>query len=215
MKKVLALICALVALVSCGTVRISMDTHLDDGDRVILTSDVHLFGDISVALGARIDKRDTVLAVLVTYDGNSNHGVFESGDKMQIRFRDQHEMVLTNIYQREFETGVESYTTEERRSDIGWTYSYDYLSGGIYLTPVEVSSFVPKQHFRTVTKSYALYFISKPQLLDIIANEVVKLRVEIENNELDTSLGTVSYVFANQYNCLKERFKENYQRSKF
>lgn len=218
MKKNIFAVLALALLsVSCGTIKIAMDSRMEDGDRVILTSDVRVFGDVSVALGAKISPKDTVLAVLVTYDGRTDHGVFDVDDKILFRLKDQSVITLLNVYQREFEKETETYTTNERRSSYGFAYAYDPYMMDIYVTPVEVSSFVPRVHTRTMTKSYGLYFISKPQLMEIIEKGVIKMRVEIEDDELDMPSGAtdISALFAGQYACLKERFDYVHKRSEF
>lgn len=218
MKRSLVLVLLAVLMSSCGVVSLTMNSTSPEGDRTLLTSDSHLFGNVNVALGAKIKgQKDTVLAVLVTYDGRSNHGVFETGDKMMIRLKDDSVITLLNIYDREFEKNTETYTTEERVSRFGYAYTYDPLTMDIYVTPYEASSFVPRTHTSTVTESYALYLITKRQLQDIIGKGVVKLRVEIEDDELDMTSGTdrVAEIFAAEYDCLKEGFKNPRMRKEF
>lgn len=216
MRRLFLLLCAFLPLTSCGVVRIAMDSHVEDGDRVVLTSDTRLFGDVSMALGAKISGKDTLLAVLVTYDGRSNHGVFEKGDRLMIRLKDKTEIKLSNIYQKEFEKEEETYTTEERRSNVEFRYVYNPALDAVYVSPVEVSYFVPRTHSRTITKSYALYLLTRPQLLGIIGGEVVKLRVEIENDDLDMpNTAGVASVFSKQYDCLADRLHNPYKRRTF
>lgn len=218
MKKILTLTLAAALLCSCGAVRVAMDSRDKDGSRLILTSDKHIFNHIDMALGAKItEQKDTVLAVLVTYDGRSNHGVFDVDDQMKFRLSDESVISLSNIYDKEFETSTETFTTTERVAEFGYAYGYDPYTRSIYVTPYEASSFVPRVHTSTSTLSYGLYLITKTQLQDIIAKGVVKLRVEIENEELDMLTGTerIAPIFAEQYACLKESFANPHQRSDF
>lgn len=217
MKKFIAFVFAAAMLCSCGPARLVMDTHTNDGDRVMLTSDTRIFGDVEIALGARMNAKDTVLAVLVTYDGRSDHGVFEVDDKLQFRLNDGEEITLLNVYDREYNKETDTYTTNDRETRFGYAYAYDPFYGATYVTPVEVNSFIPRTHTRTITESYGLYLVTKKQLNDIISKGLAKLRVEIENDELDMTTGTefVSAVLADQYNCLKNGFANPHKRSKF
>ncbi|MCQ2180467.1 MAG: hypothetical protein MJY50_00180 [Bacteroidales bacterium] len=218
MKNFILPVLAAMLLCSCGSIRLAMDTRTAEGDRILLTSGSHLFGDVDIALGAKIKSdRDTVLAVLVTYGGRSDHGVFETGDKMMIRLSDQSVISLSNIYDREYEKNTETYTTEDRVSRFGYAYTYSPFTGDVYITPYEASAFVPRVHTATTTNSYALYLITKQELLDIIVKGAVKLRVETENDELDMTLGTerVAEIMSGQYACLKDGFVNEHQRREF
>ncbi len=217
MKKFLVFVSALTLLFACAPARLVMDTHTEEGDRVILTSDTRIFGDVEIALGARINQKDTVLAVLITYDGKSDHGVFDVDDKLQFRLGDGEEIFLLNVYEKEYNRETETYTTNDRVSRLGYAYAYDPFYGATYVTPVEVNSFIPRTRTRTVTESYGLYLISKKQLNDIITKGLVKLRVEIENDELDMTGGLefVVAVLADQYGCLKKGFANPHKRRSF
>lgn len=218
MKKFFALFVVAATLCSCGIIRIDMDTRDKDGSRIVMTSDSRLFGDVEIALGAKVmNKKDTVLAILATYDGRSDHGVFTVGDKMSFRLSDQSVITLTNIYDRQYEKSTETYTTNDRVSSYGYAYAYDPYMMGFYVTPYEMSSFVPRVHTSTTTKSYALYLITKKQVTDIIAKGIVKFRVEIENDELDMVSGTerVTAIIAEQYACLKEGLSKQHKRKDF
>lgn len=217
MKKFYAFVFAATLLCACGPARIVMDSRTGDGDRVILTSDSRLFGNVEIALGAKINQKDTVLAVLVTYDGKTDHGVFDVDDKLQFRLSDGEEISLLNVYDREYNRETDTYTTNDRVSQYGFAYAYDPFYGGTYVTPVEINSFIPRTHTRTITESYGLYLVTKKQLNDIISKGVAKMRVEIENDELDMVNGTefVTAVLADQYNCLKKGFASPHRRSEF
>ena len=217
MKKFIAFAFAVAVLCSCGPVKLVMDSHMSDGDRVILTSDKRLFQDVRIALGAKMNQKDTVLAVLITYDGKSDHGLISLDDRLLFRLGDGEEIALQNVYDKEYNRETESYTTRDRVSHVGYAYAYDPFYDGIYVTPVEVSSFIPRTHTRTVTESYGLYLISKKQLNDILSKGVTKFRVEIELDELDMVNGaeSVKAVLAEQYDCLKKGFANPHHRSEF
>ena len=174
-----------LAMAGCSPLRIVMNSKTEKGERLVLTSDQKLFGNISAALGAKVAGKDTVLAVLVTYDGPSNHGVFDKDDKLLIRLSDQSVITLKNVYHKEFEEQTETDVSTQRVSDFGYTYSYDLLMDDIYVTPYEVYRFVPRVTTTHKTLSYALYFISKKQINDIMEKGVTKLRIEVEDAEYD------------------------------
>ena len=212
---ILILTCCLMTA-SCSPLSIVMNTHTEDGDRIVLTSDKRLFGDISAALGARVAEKDTVLAILVTYDGRSDHGVFSKGDKMLVRLGDQSVITLENVYHKEFEEETVTNTTQERVSDFGYAYSYDPYLDDILVTPYQISHFIPRVTTSRITKSYALYFISKPQLGDIIEKGVIKLRVELEDSELDMpDTSKVPAVFQGMRDCLFDCLSKGIQRTEF
>lgn len=217
MKRSLILILVALTALSCGPARIIMDTRMDDGDRVILTSDKHLFNDIDVALGAKIAPKDTVLAILATYNGRSDHGVFNKDGKMLIRLTDGSVITLVNLYDKEYEKETSTNVVNDRVTGYGYSYEYDPFSGGVYVAPYEVSAFVPRVETRTTTKSYALYLITKSQLSDIIGKGAIKVRFELDTKELDMVSGTeaLSAIFAEQYNCLKDWYGYDHNRSSF
>lgn len=218
MKRLVILIFAAVMLSSCGVVRLAIDSQDKDGSRVVLTSDKHLFSCVDVALGARIkNQKDTVLAVLVTYDGRSNHGVFGVGNQMMFRLSDDSVISLSNIYDREYEKNTETYTSDERLTEYGYAYAYDPFTMDIYVAPYEATTFIPRVHTSTTTLSYGLYLITKKQLQDIIEKGVKKIRLEIESDELDMNSGAdkISKIFDEQYTCLKNNFEDPHHRSEF
>lgn len=218
MKKIFALMLAAALFSSCGVVKVAMDTRDKDGSRVVLTSDKHIFNHIDVALGAKIkNQKDTVMAVLVTYDGKSNHGVFAVGSQMKFRLSDDSVITLSNIYDREYEKNTETYTTNELVTEYGYAYAYDPFDLDVYVAPYEASAFVPRVRTSTSTLSYGLFLITKKQLQDIIGKGAVKLRIETDSEELDLVSGAerISAVFAEQYACLKENFGDPHHRSSF
>ena len=213
-----AIAVGIVLTAACSPLKIIMNSTDPNGDRYVLTSDQSLFsskmGHIKVALGAKIHQRDTVLAILITSDANTDHGIFDMNDRLLIRFADQSVLTLKNIYDREFETETTTTQTQERVSTYGYDYVYSPWTDNVYVTPYEAYSFVPRTYVTKTTNSYALYLLTKTQLLDIINKNVIKLRVEVENNELDMpSPGSTSAIFSSIYACLKEGI--NRQRSDF
>ena len=216
-KNFIAFVSAAALLCACGPAKLVMDSRTEDGERILLTSDSRIFGNVEMALGAKVDQKDTVLAILVTYDGKSDHGVFDVNDRLLFKLSDGEVISLQNVYDREYSRENEVYTTNDRVSGLGYAYAYDPFYDVTYVSPVEVSSFIPRTHTRTVTESYALYLITRNQLNDIISKGLVKLRVEIENDELDMTGGTksVSTVLADQYTCLRNASANPHRRSEF
>ncbi|MCQ2157209.1 MAG: hypothetical protein MJY53_02325 [Bacteroidales bacterium] len=216
MKKLFFALAACLCAIGCSPLRIVMNSKNEDGERIVLTSDKRLFNDVSVALGAKVAGKDTVLAVLVTYDGNSTHGVFDKDDRMLVRLSDQKVITLNNVYHKEFEEETVTNTTTRRVSDFGYAYSYDPYTDDIYVTPYEVSRFIPQVSTTHITRSYALYFISRPDLDAIIDKGVIKLRIELENSELDMpNTGSVSKTFGKLKDCLYDGIRSGIVRTEF
>ncbi|MCQ2182092.1 MAG: hypothetical protein MJY89_01635 [Bacteroidales bacterium] len=222
MKKTVVIIAAtILALCSCSPLRIVMNSTSPDGERTILTSDQHLFsynkGELTAALGCRIQGRDTVLALLVTSDANSGHGIFDKGDRIMVRFNDESVMELTNIYDKEFETYTESGVTQHMRTDFGYAYYYDAWTGSIDLTPYQINRMIPEAYTRKVSNSYALYLLSKKDIVALMTKPVIKFRVEIEDADLDMpNTGEVNNLFSAMMSCLKEDgINKKFERSAF
>lgn len=216
MKKLFFALVVCLCAIGCSPLRIVMNSKNEDGERIVLTSDKRLFNDVSVALGAKVAGKDTVLAVLVTYDGNSTHGVFDKDDRMLVRLSDQKVITLNNVYHKEFEEETVTNTTTRRVSDFGYAYSYDPYTDDIYVTPYEVSRFIPQVSTTHITRSYALYFISRPDLDAIIDKGVIKLRIELENSELDMpNTGGVSKTFGKLKDCLYDGIRSGIVRTEF
>ncbi len=215
-NRILFALAVCLCVISCDTLEIAMVTRDDDGDRIMLTSDTRVCRDTYFALGAKYNENDTVLAVLVTYDGRSDHGVFAKGDKMMVRLTDQSVITLVNVYSNEFEKETVTNTTRDYVSDFGYAYSYDPVFDNVYVTPYEISRFVPRVTTSQITKSYALYFISKSQLNDIIEKGVIKFRIEFENSELDLPDTTkLPAIFANMRTVLYNGVYKGVQRTEF
>ena len=214
------LIIAAFALCSCSPLHIVMDKS-KKGERTILTSDQRLMGykdgTISVALGCRIQGRDTVLAILLTSDADKGHCVFEKDDKLMFRLKDGEEIHLTNIYDKSaYESRTRVETTTNRTYDFGYTYSYSPWTGDIYITPYEISRMVPRTRTVKESASYALYFISLKQLGSICSKEIVKVRVELEDQDVDiTSTSGLPDLFTRLANCLGERARTEFHREEF
>lgn len=206
----------LLALTACSPLRIAMNSKSPEGIRTVLTSNLHLFGDFDVALGASIEPSDTVLGILVTCTRSSDHGLFDKGDRMKIRLSDGSVTELENIYHKEFDREVQTFNTVDRVSQYGMSYVYDPIYDAVWVSPVEVSRMVPSLHTTTVSNSYALYLISRPQLADIISKGVVNLRIEIEDDECDMkNTSGLSGQMSDMYDCLKEGIVNGVRRTKF
>lgn len=217
MKKFILAASALALFLSaCSPLQIVMNSKSPEGIRTVLTSDQHLFGNFDIALGASIEPKDTVLGILITCDKNTDHGIFDKGDRMKLRLADQTVITLDNIYHKEFDKEVQTYNTVNRTTEFGVAYTYDPYFGTVWVDPVEVRRLVPQVNTKTVTRSYALYLISKTKLSDIISKGVVALRIEVEDDEFDMK-GTdgVSSLLSQMYDCLKEGIANDKKRTEF
>lgn len=220
MQKILFAIIAAVAFASCAPLKIAMNQTGSDGSRYILTSNQHLFnagkGNIEVALGAKVYGRDTLMAILITCDANVGHGVFNKGNKLMFRLKDNSEIVLTNLYDKEYEETQETNVSNEYRHEYGWGYAYSPWMDEVYVLPYEVTRTVPRINTYTVANSYALYLISKPQMHDIITKGIVKIRVEVEDRDLDTEdTEGFAEMFHQMCELIKSAANEQVVRTKF
>lgn len=215
-SKLLFFAFCIVAAVSCSPLRIVMNSRETDGSRLVLTSDKDLFGDFDIAMGAKVSPKDTVLAILIKSTKRSDHGIFDKDDRMMFRLSDGSEIYLKNLYHKEYEKQSETETTTRRAVDYGYVYSYDPIYDDVFVNPVEMSRLVPEVRTRITTNSYALYLITRKQLLDIIQKGVVKLRIEYEMGEDDMpSPNSASELLGNIYGCLKDGIESKIQRSEF
>jgi len=222
MKKICLLIPFIsIILTSCGTpLKIVMNRTTPEGERFVVTSDQHLFhagkGNMDLALGAKIVGKDTVLAFVITCDADSGHGIFDKGNKLMFRLSDNSEISLSNLYDKEYEEHEDTSVSQQYQTDYGYSYSYSPWTDDIYISPFEVTRLVPRiNHYKT-TNSYALYLVTKQQLNDIISKGVKKLRVEIEDKDLDmTDTEGVAPLISNMYACLKDGIANPVSRSKF
>jgi len=197
-----------------------MNTSTPDGKRTVVTSDQPLFntsgGHLTIALGTRISGKDTIMGVLITCSANTGHGVFDKEDRLMLRLSDNSEIILKNLYDKEFENIEETTVTDQYKTEYGAAYSYDPWMDAIYVTPYEVTRVVPQVHHYKTTNSYALYLITKKEIQDIISKGVVKLRVEIEDRDLDMkNTDGVSALFANLRECLMGGIAAGTQRTEF
>lgn len=217
MKKFLSVgLFAFVLAAGCSPLRIVMNSHNEDGSRILLTSDKHLFGDFSVALGTKLNQRDTIMGILVTCDKPSDHGIFVKGDKMMFRLTDDSVITLENLYDREYDRETTTQQTTQQVNSYGYTYSYHPFLDGFTVMPYEISSFVPRTYVTTTTNSYALYLISWDELESIVAKGVKKVRIEIEDAEKDSSdTENVSKMFSDMIDCLREGVATNMKHTEF
>lgn len=223
MKRTIAKIALLAAIcisaASCGTPRIALDTT-HKGDRVILTSDVRLFrandGGMFAALGVKIAPKDTIMAILVTYTGDSKKGIFELDDKIRVRLNDGKEFALTNLYNREFENHTEVTSTERMQQNFDYAYSYNPWLDEIYLSPVSVTRWVPEVRTTKITRSYGLYPITWSQLEGIINKGVAKFRIEssIGDNDMPKP-EELSDAFKSMAECIFSELTKNVKNADF
>lgn len=195
MKKFLIFtIAAALVLCSCSASKIAVNTH-SKGVRTVLTSSRSVFGDIKVALGARsVDAKDTVLAIVITSTKESEHGLFDSGDALQLRLADDSVITLTNILDKEYDKETTTTVTNLSPS------SYYYYYGPYYdMIPVTTTS--------TTTSSYALYLVTGEQIADIIGKGIVKARIECEQGYIPVPNPVrLRDIITNELNDLKNAF---------
>jgi len=222
MKKALivSLVAVALATVSCSPLKLVMNSTDSKGVRTLVTSDQTLMsnfkGSMDIAMAARVEKKDTILALIVTIDANSGHGLFNKGNKMMIRLNDDSVIELTNLYDKEYEEKEETYVTNSTRQRFDYAYAYDYYTGTIDVFPYMVNQMVPEVRTNTKNLSYALYLISKKQLNNVITKGVKKLRVEIENDDIDmTETSSVSGLFQGMYAVIQEGLGKNHVRTEF
>lgn len=220
MKKLILAIIAVTAAVSCSPLKIAMNQTGSDGSRYIVTTNQHLFsagkGSIEIALGTKISGRDTILGFIITCDANVGHGVFNQGNKLMFRLADNSEISLTNLYDKEYEESEQTSVSNDYRQQYGWAYAYDPWTDGIYVTPYEVTRVIPHVNTYKVTNSYALYLVTKPQLKDLTSKGIRKIRVEIEDSDLDTQdTEGVSEMFKQMYDCLRSAVDTQVVRTEF
>lgn len=188
MKKffILAAICLVAA--SCSTPKIAINTT-NKGARILLTSNSSLFrfndNKMYAALGVKMEKTDTIMGILITYDGDTGKGIFSRGDKMMFRLKDGKEFSLVNMYDKEYESKSETTTSSRMQTDYAISYSYSPWTGGFYFDPIMVSHWVPEVYTTKITNSYGLYLINKAQIKGILETGVSKLRIESELGDAD------------------------------
>ncbi len=177
------------AVCSCSPLRIVLDSTAENKERTVLTSNASLFradrGHIYAAMGSRIIQKDTIIAILLTYDENTDHGVFDLGNRLMVRLGDNSEIFLENVYDKEFDSHTETNTTTVPQHNLGFAYTYSPFTDMVYVEPYTISTMVQRTYTTHTTNSYALYLVTKEQLFDIMNKGIVKLRVEIEDRELD------------------------------
>lgn len=182
-----------------------MDTTNKQGQRTVLTPSKHLFKTFSVALGARIHQKDTVLAVLVTSNMDSSHGIFDKDDRLLMNLGDGSKVAIFNVYDKEYDKEKETVETTENVRSFGYAYTYSPYTDQVYVHPYEVNHFIPRTYTRTVTYSYALYLIPKDRLNAICDSGVTDLRIEVENYYYDMgNTKRVQKIFSDLRECMRE-----------
>jgi len=221
MKRIL-LSLALIALVasSCSPVKIFMDSTSPEGVRRIVTSKEKLCksgsGQIDVSLGIKLEGEDTVAAVILICDANTGHGIFDRGNEMKFRLSDNSEITLVNLLDKKFDTHQETHTTETIEHSYGVAYAYG--ARRCFVRPYEVNYLVPETYTTNVSNSYALYLITRQQMTDIIQKGVIKMRIEIEDRDIDlegSDAGSVSAILKEQILCIRERVTNPVERKEF
>lgn len=185
MKKYFLMAMVAVSLIACNSLSIVTDTVAPNGERTVLTSDMGLYGNFSMALGARIQGNDTVMGVLITSSEQAKESVFNRDCHLLVRLADDTTIDLQNQYDNEFEKETTRTETNQLVNRTGYAYSYDPLLDDIVVTPYMVSGFVPRTTTRTDFRSYALFLISKKQLHAMLNQPTVKLRVETKTSADD------------------------------
>lgn len=219
MKKIILFSLVLVITSCSSALKIAYNSH-EDGKRTVMTSNVKLFNSQSykfdIAMGARVSKEDTILAVLVTSDKDSDHGIFDKGNRLLIRFEGGEMIALSNLYDKEFEENTETVHTTNKVTSYGYEYVYSPYFDAISVAPYEISTFVPSSYVRRTHYSYALYLLSKKQIEDICHKKVIKLRIEIEDKDLDMpNPENASAIFSELHAFLLPNILNDVKRSEF
>lgn len=214
MKKSLIIVAALICLFasSCGIPSVVLDTTYK-GSRIVLTNNINLFafdgGTMTAALGAKISGRDTVLAVMVTYNGDTKQGIFDKEDCIRVRLANGEEFSSRNLYDKEFEHSESVQTTSTPVNDWGYAYAYSPYMDDIYLRPVTVTRWVPQVYTVKESISTGLYPITKKQLFDLMKVGVEKFRIESAIGDADMpDPSGLSETFADIYKCLHNTAKK-------
>jgi len=220
MKKLIFILSVLAALLSCSPLRIAMDQTSSDGSRYLVTSDQFLFhggkGNIDLALGAKISGKDTIVAFLITCDANVGHGVFNKGNRLMFRLSDNSEIFLENLYDKEYEENQETHVSQTYKTDVGWGYAYNPWIDEVVVSPYEVTRVIPQVNTYKTTNSYALYLVTYPQLTDLMTKGIKKIRVEIEDSDLDMeNTEGVSEMIKAMVECLINAANTSVQRTAF
>lgn len=221
MKRTLIIFAAMaLAVCSCNPLRIVMDKNRN-GERTIVTSSHRFFsykdGVLDIALGCQIHGKDTILAILLTSDADKGHAVFDNGDKLMFRLKDGKTITLSNVYDKsayETQTRVETYT--ERHVDYTYGYAYSPWADAFYVSPYQISTFVPRTHTIHESKSYALYLVTLKQMTDLCCNEVVKVRVQVDDGDADLDPAHGITELLNQIgDCLGKRARADFKLQEF
>ena len=219
-KLILPAAIALSVITGCRPLSLAMNTE-NNGNHVLLTSDISLFtysgNPMDIAMGVKITPKDTLLGIVLTTDCGADHGVFDRDDRIMIRFADSSEITLLNVYDKECSTETKTNVTEDYYAQRGLAYAYSPWCDVPYLTPYVAYSMVPTVYTTQTTVSYALYLITFEQLIKMRNTDIIKLRVELEDRDLDMPQPERARdVFVKLSDFLYESVTEKaFQRSKF
>lgn len=212
-KSIITIFAITIFMTSCDTLRIAVDSTTR-GERVIVTTDEFLFNfedaTITAALGEKINGRDTLMGMLVVFDSDINEPVFKVGDKMVFTLYDNTTVTLTNLYDKEFESETTTNVNNRPVSSFDYYYCYDPVVDGVYVTPVQVTRFVPEVTVRNIRRSYALYPISKIELQNIINKGVNSVMIQSGYADMKTTHAEdFSQLFADMWSLLRAEVKAN------
>lgn len=216
----LYLVAAVLFAASCSPVKIYMDSTAADGTRKMVTTQETIKrngkGTLGISMGASISGADTVVAVLAVLDADTGHGVFNAGDAMKFRLTDGQEITLTNLLDKKYQHNQETHVSEQWETGYGVAYAYG--ARRCFVRPYSVSYLTPEVTTTTTNNSYALYLITREQLMNIIQKGVVKMRIETESIDIDLEDGDaeqIAGILKNQILCLKERVSEKKEKTEF
>lgn len=180
MKKFLVLAFVAVIAFACSPKIVVDSVH--KGEHTVVTGESNLYSfqhsSMSCSLGIRVSQKDTILALLITYDGDTGRGIFDKEDQLIFTLNDGSKFALRNLYDNEYESSSEVRTTTSVRNDYTYAYAYSPIMDDIYVTPVSVTRFVPQVYTVKNTKSYGLYLLTKKQFSGIVTSGVKELVIE-------------------------------------
>lgn len=216
---IIGLLCAM-SLASCSPLRIVVNTQTPDGVRTVCTSPIDLFrysdGTIGLAMGGRLAKKDTVIALGIRCDAKTKHGIFDKGDRLMFRLNDDSEVILTNVWDKEYVEDKETHVTQEYRHTYGFSYCYHPFYDPYFVTPYEIGTMVPTVYIEDNSASYALYLITYDQYQAIVTKGVKKFRVECESKDLDMpDPSNLPKILTDLFECLVSGVRNTVVRTEF
>jgi len=196
---------------SCGTLKLATKAKAPDGSDFYATTEVTLFSqegnDFDIAMGAKVNAKDTMLAVVLTSRMNRDHSIFKKGNKMKFSFHDGTGFTLSNMLDSGFDVENSAIIAGQPVSGVAYGYYYDPWGGLLFGPPNEVHGFVPTLGVSRKSTSYAFYLITCEQVRSISNKELTVFMLEADGRKLESAdPDNVKTVFSQLYSFLKDNF---------